>query len=198
MLIKKNENEEVKKNEEKPVDEQKKEDSKCPLSKKIQELLVRQLKHELQNHNIYMNFANYFGTRGLTKLEQYFVERANEEYLHHTWIRKYLNENDVEFVNPVIDSFDEKIDDMLMPFEATVELENYTTELIHEITDQAFDERDWLTFSWLTGNDKNKGMLLVEQVEEMSISRTVNDIAHSEESWLVKEKSILYAYEHRD
>lgn len=28
----------------------------CTLSKEIQELLLRQLKHELQNHNIYMNF----------------------------------------------------------------------------------------------------------------------------------------------
>ena len=34
---------------------------KCTLSNEIQKLLLRQLKHELQNHNAYMNFSNYFG-----------------------------------------------------------------------------------------------------------------------------------------
>ena len=43
-----------------------------------------------------MNFANYFGVRGFVVLEEYFKLRANEEYLHHSWIRKYLNENDAE------------------------------------------------------------------------------------------------------
>ena len=56
----------------------------CTLSKEIQELLLRQLKHELQNHNIYMNFANYFGVRGFVVLEEYFKLRADEEYLHHS------------------------------------------------------------------------------------------------------------------
>ena len=52
---------------------------KCTLSKEIQQLLLRQLKHELQNHNIYMNFANYFGVRGLVILEEYFKQEIKLE-----------------------------------------------------------------------------------------------------------------------
>lgn len=166
----------------------------CTLSKEIQELLLRQLKHELQNHNIYMNFANYFGVRGFVVLEEYFKLRADEEYLHHSWIRKYLNENDAEYIYPTIDQFDKKIVDMVDPFKMTVDLEIETTQMIYEIVDQAAAECDWATFNWLNGHDSVIGMLVNEQVEEESISRTALDIAESEGSWLRKEKSIMNAY----
>ena len=45
--------------------------------------------------------------------EEYFKLRADEEYLHHSWIRKYLNENDAEYIYPTIDQFDKKIVDMV-------------------------------------------------------------------------------------
>lgn len=166
----------------------------CTLSKEIQELLLRQLKHELQNHNIYMNFANYFGVRGFVVLEEYFKLRADEEYLHHSWIRKYLNENDAEYIYPTIDQFDKKIVDMVDPFKMTVDLEIETTQMIYEIVDQAAAECDWATFNWLLGHNETTGRLVEEQREEESISRTVRDIAESEGSWLRKEKSIMNAY----
>lgn len=138
---------------------------KCTLSKEIQQLLLRQLKHELQNHNIYMNFANYFGVRGLVVLEEYFKQRADEEYLHHSWVRKYLNENDAEYIYPAIDQFNGKIEDMVDPFKITVDLEIETTQMINEIVDQAAEEGDWATFNWLNGHDKETGMLVNEQVD---------------------------------
>ena len=167
---------------------------KCTLSKEIQQLLLRQLKHELQNHNIYMNFANYFGVRGLVVLEEYFKQRADEEYLHHSWVRKYLNENDAEYIYPTVEQFNKEITDMVMPFKLTVDLEIQTTQMIYEIVDRAANEGDWATFNWLNGHDRETGMLVNEQVEEESISRTVLDIAESEGSWLRKEKSIMNAY----
>lgn len=138
---------------------------KCTLSKEIQQLLLRQLKHELQNHNIYMNFANYFGVRGLVVLEEYFKQRADEEYLHHSWVRKYLNENDAEYIYPTIEQFDKEITDMVTPFKLTVDLEIQTTQMIYEIVDQAANEGDWATFNWLNGHDKETGMLVNEQVD---------------------------------
>jgi ferritin len=166
----------------------------CTLSKEIQQLLLRQLKHELQNHNAYMNFANYFGVRGFTVLEEYYKQRADEEYLHHSWIRKYLNENDAEYIYPTIDQFDKKINSMEDPFDITVDLEIETTQMIDEIIEQAASEGDWATFNWLMGHSEETGRLREEQVEEESISRTARDIAKTEGSWLRKEKSIMNAY----
>ena len=131
---------------------------KCTLSNEIQKLLLRQLKHELQNHNAYMNFSNYFGVRGFVILEEYYKQRADEEYLHHSWIRKYLNENDAEYIYPTIEQFDKKVENMVDPFKITVDLE------INEIVDQAANEGDWATFNWLNGHDKETGMLVNEQV----------------------------------
>lgn len=166
----------------------------CTLSEEMQKLLLRQLQHELQNHNIYMTFSNYYGVRGFVLLEEYFKLRADEEYKHHIWIRNWLNENDAEYVYPTIDQYEKEVTDMMFPFYATIDLEISTTKMIDEMIDLAFDEHDYGTWNWLMGHDSEKGMLRDEQVEEESISRTVRDIAASEGSWLRKEKSIMNAY----
>lgn len=136
----------------------------CPLSKEIQKLILRQLKHELQNHNIYMDFANYYGVRGFVLLEEYYELRAKEEYAHYQWIRKFLNFNDSAYIHPTIDQYPIEINSMITPFEITVNLEVKTTQMIDEIINQAADECDWGTFNWLLGHDKEKGMLREEQV----------------------------------
>ena len=166
----------------------------CTLSIEIQKLLLRQLKHELYNHNLYMSFSNFFGVQGLSVLEEYYKKRADEEYLHHSWIREYLNENDAEYIYPDVPPISEKFEDNVAPFKLTVDKEIETTKLIYEIVEQALEEGDWATFNWLNGNDAQKGRLVQEQVEEESISRTALDIAETEGSWLRKEKSIMNAY----
>lgn len=166
----------------------------CTLSTNIQKLLLRQLKHELENENIYLTFSNYFNVRGLVVLAKYYELRSQEEKKHANWILHYLNQNDAEFVMPQIDQFKDKINDMIDPFDLTLDLEIKTTQMIYEIVDEAFDEHDYATYNWLMAHDPKTGMLVDEQVEEESISRTVYDIAKSKASWLRKEKSIMSAY----
>ena len=144
---------------------------------------------------MYMSFANFFGVQGLHLLEEYYEMRANEEYLHHSWIRKYMNDNDIFFVYPEIPAVEVDYKDNIVPFQLTVDVEIQTTELIYEMIDLAAKEGDWLTFNWLNGNSEEEGRLCREQSEEMSISRTALDIAmDSEASWLRKEQTIMDAY----
>lgn len=167
------------------------------LSDTIIELLLRQLKHELYNHNLYRTFANFFGVQGLAVLEKYYIERAEEEKLHHNWIINYLSTSDIKIKYPEIPAISEEFEDNLTPFELTVDKEIETTNLIYEIVEQSQKEGDWMTYQWLMGDDENLGRLVMEQVEEESISRTVLDIAKEEGSWLRKEKSIMNIY-HKD
>lgn len=167
---------------------------KCTLSENIQKLLLRQLKHELYNHNLYMSFSNFYGVQGLAVLEQYYKERADEEYHHHSWIRTYMNENDAAYIYPDIPAISETFEDNVTPFKLTVDKEIQTTQLIYEIVNAALEEGDWATFNWLNGDNDETGRLVQEQVEEESISRTALDIAMEEGSWLRKEKSIMNAY----
>lgn len=167
----------------------------CTLSDKMQELLLRQLSHELQNHNIYRTFANFFGTQGLNVLEEYYIQRAEEEKHHHDWIANYLNSCDAVYTYPEIPKVDYDLTDNIVPFQLTVDKEIETTKLIYEMVDQAFEEKDWITWKWLMGDDDKLGRLVVEQLEEETISRTTLDIASAKEgSWLRKEKSIMDAY----
>ncbi len=170
---------------------------KCTLSDNMVELLIRQLKHELYNHNLYRTFANFFGTQGLAVLEQYYIDRAEEEKLHHDWIYNYLNTCDAVFIYPEIPAIIEEFSDNVDPFSLTVDKEIETTGLIYDMVNQSLIEQDWATYHWLMDDNKETGMLVKEQIEEEAISRTALDIAESEGSWLRKEKSIMNAY-HED
>jgi ferritin len=65
-------------------------ESKSPISEKLQKMLVNQLQHEMYNHNLYMSLSNFYGVKGYSVLEEYYRLRAEEEYLHHCWIKDYL------------------------------------------------------------------------------------------------------------
>lgn len=166
----------------------------CAISDKMVELLLRQLQHELYNHNLYRSFANFYGINGLTVLEAYYIKRAEEEKLHHDWIIGYLSYNDAAVVYPEIPAIKEEWEDLVEPFRLTVDKEIETTNLIKEMVDASISEKDWFTYTWLFGNSPIAGKLLPEQIEEESVSRTILDIAESDGSWLRKEKSIMNAY----
>lgn len=166
----------------------------CTLSENMINLLIRQLQHELYNHNLYRTFANWYGTKGLVVLEQYYKLRANEEKHHHDWIADYLNDCDAVYTYPEVPKITEIFEDLITPFELTVNKEIETTNLIYEIVNLAQEEKDWMTWSWLMNSDPSKSMLLMEQLEEETLSRTVLDIAKQESSWLRKEKSIMAVY----
>lgn len=65
---------------------------------------------------------------------------------------------------PQIDQFNDKINNIIDPFDITLNLEIKTTTMIYEIVDEAFDERDYATYNWLLGHDPETGMLVDEQV----------------------------------
>lgn len=167
---------------------------KCILSDDMIKLLLRQLQKELYNMNLYFSFSNYYGVRGYQVLEEYYRLRAEEEKHHHDWCMKYLNNSDAEYKYPEIPAINERWNDMVTPFQITVDAEILTTEYINEIVDLAIDEGDWQTYQFLMSENDDTGRLVQEQFEEMSISRTALDIAKSEGSWLRKEKSIMNAY----
>ena len=121
--------------------------SKCTLSEKMISLLLRQLWHELYNHNLYRSFAMFFGEQGLQVLEKYYIARSNEERHHHDWIYGYLSDCDACIIYPEVPAIEEKWSTNVEPFELTVEAEIKTTMLINEMVDLALEEKDWATFN---------------------------------------------------
>lgn len=167
---------------------------KCTLSEDMQKLMLRQLIHEHANFHLYRSFANFYGIRGYAVLEKYYIERAEEEKKHGTWIYNYLSTTDTEFIYPEIPAVSEKFETMVDPFRITVDKEISTTQLINEMVELAAEEGDWATWNWLMADSEEKGRLVNEQVEEENLSRTALDIAEGEGSWYRKEKSIYAVY----
>lgn len=167
---------------------------KCTLSDEMVKMLIYQMAHELENHNMYKTFAAYFYRNDLSKLGIYYDERAAEENVHHQWIYNYLTECDAEFTYPQVPAINLDITDHVMPFRLTVDKEIETTLGINQIVNRAAKEGDWATFTFLLGDDPKTGKLVLEQREEESVSRTILGMAEMEGSWLRKQNSILEFY----
>lgn len=157
------------------------------LSPEITELLVKQLGHELQNYNIYMTFAAYFGREGYSQLEEYYRKRADEEHKHHKWIVDYMIDADCDFSYPTIGEVSSfKPTNLAEPFDKTVVREIETTQLIYEIYKLATTQSDYMTIQWL------QEYLIKEQIEEENTSRMAQSIAEQDDtSWIPKAESIL-------
>lgn len=144
------------------------------ISKELSDLMVKQIAHELKNHNLYKTFANYFSVEGITDLEDYYNKRAHEEYEHHRWLSDFLSEADVKYMYPAVEINEEKFTDYVTPFVQTVEREILTTDMLYAIHKKAVEEGDHMTASWLY--DK----LIKEQIEEENISRMARTIIEEE------------------
>lgn len=156
----------------------------------VQNLLVDQLSAELYNKFLYEHFANYFALQGFSDLERYYRKRADEEETHYQWIKKFLADNDCCYQHPGANDVEEMIEDMIDPFEMTVDAENETTELIYKIVDKALETKDHITYQWLMSDSETSGCLVKEQAEEMSVSRQALDLANGDDSWIVKAAAI--------
>lgn len=150
--------------------EEKKARRKCTLSNEMIKMLVYQMAHELENHNLYKTFAAYFYRNDLSKLGIYFDERAAEENVHHQWIYNYLTECDAEFTYPQVPAINVDITDHIAPFRLTVDKEIETTLGINQIVNLAGEEGDWATFTFLTGEDEKTGKLVKEQRNYISLA----------------------------
>jgi len=164
------------------------------LSPELRDLFVRQLQHELKNFTLYNSFAVYFSCKGLEKLGKYFKARADEEIMHQEWIMNYMTECDAKFEYPGIPVNENyKLDDDVTAFRLSVEREVETTYMVNEIADKAFEQRDWMTLSFLLGTFNN-ARLIPEQIEEESLSRTALDIMQTNDNILKKENQIYDLY----
>lgn len=155
------------------------------MSPEVGALLVKQLAHELKNHNLYKSFAAFFGREGIVDLEEYFNKSAAEEYNHHNWVFHYLSESDYEFNYPAIEANTEQASEYVSPFEQALAREIQTTQMLYAIYKQCVSEDDFMTASWLYEK------LIKEQIEEENKSRMALDIINADADIFVKADKIL-------
>lgn len=159
------------------------------VSPEMKKLLIRQLAHEMKNHNLYKMYTLYFNKEGLFKLSKYYTSRAKEELVHYEWIQHYLIDCDVVLEDDfAIEANSNKTPNRVKPFEDTLDREIETTKMINEIVTLAEEEKDWKTFNFLQKE------LVPEQVEEEKISRQILNIVNIDTDWLSKQDIIVELY----
>lgn len=166
----------------------------CTLSTDMITALVNQLQKEESNHDLYASFAAYFSHLGLQGIEEYYESRAEEELLHHRWIKNYLKECDADYTYPKIEAINVDILDRKTPFILTVDKEIETTMGIYSIAALAYKEGDFTTLQWLYGDDEDRGRLIMEQSEEENISRLYVNMVNLSDDWLTIQKTITKDY----
>lgn len=164
--------------------------TKCTIHPDLQKMLVEQMAHELYNHNLYRAFANYYSIKGLEKLYKYYSKRALEEYNHYMWCVDFAREVDMCYTTPAVDAISEKWDDLIKPFEITVDVEIETTEMIYDMAEKAREVSDHIFLQWLY----RPNMTLAEQAEELSLSRKALAIMNLDDSILAKQDAIENLY----
>ena len=127
-------------------------------------------------------------------LEKYYESRAEEELLHHRWIKNYLKECDANYTYPKVEAINVDILDRKTPFILTVDKEIETTMGIYSIAALAYKEGDFTTLQWLYGSDEDRGRLILEQSEEENISRLYVNMVNLSDDWLTIQENITEDY----
>lgn len=129
------------------------------LDKKIVKLLNEQVNAEFYSAYLYLDFANYFGEKGLAGYENWFTIQAQEERDHAMLFVQYLKNNGEKITLEAIKKPDVPLKKDLDALEGALEHEELVTGLIDKIYEAANAAKDFRTAQFL-------GWFITEQGEE--------------------------------
>lgn len=129
------------------------------LSDKIVALLQRQVKHELENSNLYRHISNWCEYRNLQNLKDFFLKQSNDEIGHYNKFNQYLLDKKIMSSMPQLSGFSDQYKDIYEVLMISLTRETGTTLMIKQIADTAMNEKDHQTYELSL-------QMLKEQVEE--------------------------------
>ena len=127
------------------------------MNTKVRDLLNQQINKEFYSAYLYLDFSNYFKSKGLDGFANWYMVQAQEERDHAMLFYTYLqNENQVVTLE-AIDKPDKSFESHMDVLGAGLEHEEYVTSLINDIYAAAYDVRDFRTMQFLDWFVKEQG-----------------------------------------
>lgn len=131
------------------------------LSENLNNILNKQVTHELRNANIYLQIASYFENFQLNNIAKYFYEQSNQEKEHADKFVKYINSRtggnvviqNVEIPNLNIGDSITNVGNIY------ITTEEETTEAIEKIMELVLNEKSFIDLEFIQ-------TMLKEQMEE--------------------------------
>ncbi len=127
------------------------------LDANVRQLLNQQINKEFYSAYLYLDFANYYETRGLDGFANWYTVQAQEERDHAMLFYQYLHNNNEHVTLEAIDKPDKTFSDDMAPLKAGLEHEQYVTGLINAIYAAASEVKDFRTMQFLDWFVKEQG-----------------------------------------
>lgn len=138
------------------------------LSKKINELLNRQIELEGTSSNVYLAMASWAELNGYEGCSAFLYKHSDEERMHMLKLFKFVNERGGKAIVPVIKNVKHDYKDIPEIFEHLLKHELKVTEEINSLVDTTLKEKDYTTHNFLQ-------WYVSEQIEEERLARTLLD-----------------------
>lgn len=127
------------------------------LNQKVHQLLNEQINKELYSAYLYLDFSNYFKSKGLDGFANWYMVQAQEERDHAMLFYTYLQNEGATVTLEAIAKPDKELDSHMTVLKAGLEHEQYVTSLINDIYGAAYDVRDFRTMQFLDWFVKEQG-----------------------------------------
>ena len=131
------------------------------LSKKMEDVLNKQINNEMYSAYLYMSMASYADTLNFKGVGTWFMVQYHEEMFHAMKMYNYLLHQGAKPQLFSIKQPPSEYKTVLDMFEKTLEHEKFITKSINDLVDLAISERDHATQIFLN-------WYVTEQVEEES------------------------------
>jgi len=129
------------------------------ISSKMEKALNQQVKREMYSASLYLAMSAYCSDNDLNGFANWFRVQAMEEMTHAMKIYGYVIERGGRAIVPGLDQPPEDFGSPVKAFAAALEHEEKVTGWINDLVNQAIDEKDHATNSFLQ-------WFVDEQVEE--------------------------------
>ena len=127
------------------------------LDEKVHALLNQQINKEFYSAYLYLDFSNYFKSKGLDGFANWYMIQAQEERDHAILFYTYLQNENVEVTLDAIAKPERKYESNMDVLRAGLEHEEYVTSLIHDIYAAAYEAKDFRTMQFLDWFVKEQG-----------------------------------------
>lgn len=127
------------------------------LNEKIVKMLNDQVQKEFYSAYLYLGFANHFDVVGLDGFANWYYVQAQEERDHAMLFVEYLHNNGESVVFEAIQKPEFDDSTHLGILEQALKHEEYVTASIHEIYDEACEQKDFRTKEFLDWFVKEQG-----------------------------------------
>ena len=127
------------------------------IKETVRNLLNNQINKEFYSAYLYLEFANYYIEQGLEGFANWYKVQAQEERDHAMLFMQYMHNNGLKVTFEAIDKPDANFTCNKDPLVMGLEHEQYVTELIHTIYDEAYKNKDFRTMQFLDWFVKEQG-----------------------------------------